>query len=136
LIRHGALCLASAIGTLTVTVIKAAFGTLLVAAVGRAVLPESRLAAAGWAAILLAAIAAGANPEQRLASPAPANARSEEHVAGSRHVRWRRGWTIGSRSWQGKTSLRLVACFLAAKSRTLIVRATGVHTRSRRAPAR
>ena len=105
LIRHAGPAVALPVGTLPVTMIEPAFGTLLVTAVGGAALPEPGFVAAGRAAVALAAIAVRADPEQRLAFLAAANSRPENHFSMNRHPPRRRGLTSGNGSWQGKTSL-------------------------------
>src|SRR5215212_11279031 len=105
MIRHASLGLALAVTTLPVTMIEPAFRAALMAAVGGAALPEAGLSAASRAAILLSAVTARANPEQRLTSLAATNPWPENHFAGNRHVRRKREWTSGSRSWQLRTSL-------------------------------
>ena len=94
----------SAVRTLPVTVIEAAFGTMLVAAVGGAALLASGLAAASRAAVALAAIAVRTNPEHRLASLAAANPLPENHFSMNRHPSTQADFDNGNGSCQGKTS--------------------------------
>jgi hypothetical protein len=74
LIRHARPAPALAVLLLPVPVVEPAFQTLLIAAVGRPVLPAPRFDAACLAAIALSAVAIGTNPEHRLASLAAASA--------------------------------------------------------------
>jgi len=89
---------------LPVPVVEPAFGTLLVAAIGRPVLPTPGFGAALRAAIALPAIAMGANPEHRLASRAAANALPENHFSMSLHPPRQADFDNGNGSCQGKTS--------------------------------
>ena len=77
--------MALAIMLLAIPVVEPAFGTLLIAAVGRPVLPAPGFAAARKAAIALSAVTMCANPEHRLASLAAANALPENHFSMNRH---------------------------------------------------
>jgi hypothetical protein len=95
---------ALAVVLLPVAMIEPAFRTLLIAAVGRAVLPAPGLAAARRAAITLSAIAMRANPEQRLASLAAANPLPENHLSMNRHPHTLADFDNGNGSCQGRTS--------------------------------
>ena len=79
LIRHARPAPALAILLLTIPVVEPAFQTLLIAAVGRPVLPAPGFGAAHRAAIALSAIAMRTNPEHRLTSLAAANALPENY---------------------------------------------------------
>lgn len=84
LIRHaGRMTLP--VGALPVAMIEPALRTLLVPAVGRAVLPEPGFAATSRAAVALPAVAVRANPEHRLAPLAATNPRPENHFSMNRH---------------------------------------------------
>jgi len=85
LIRHVRPASALPVLLLPIAVVEPAFGTQLIAAVGRPVLPAPGFAAAGRAAIALSAIAMDTNPEHRLASPAAANPLPENHFSLNRH---------------------------------------------------
>jgi len=74
LIRHARPAPALAVLLLPIPVVEPAFGTLLIAAVGRPVLLASGFGAAGRATVALPAITMCTNPEHRLASLAAANA--------------------------------------------------------------
>jgi len=83
LIRHArpapAGCPPGPVLLLTIPVVEPAFQTLLIAAVGRPVLPAPGFGAAHRAAIALSAIAMRTNPEHRLTSLAAANALPENY---------------------------------------------------------
>jgi hypothetical protein len=85
LIRHARSAPALAVLLLAIPVVEPAFGTLLIAPVGRPVLPASGFGATRRTAITLSAIAMCTNPEHRLASLAAANALPENHFAMNRH---------------------------------------------------
>jgi hypothetical protein len=105
LIRHARPAPALAVVLLPIPVVEPAFGTLLIAAVGRPVLPAPGFNAARRAAIALSAIAMGTNPEHRLASLAAANALPENHFSMNRHPPRQADFDNGNGSCQGKTSL-------------------------------
>jgi hypothetical protein len=65
LIRHAARLSPATIVTLTVAMIQTTFNALLMAPIGRTMLPTTRLAAALRAAVALAAITARTYPEHR-----------------------------------------------------------------------
>lgn len=90
---------------LAIAVVEPAFGTLLIAAVGRPVLPAPGFGAARRAAITLSAIAMCTNPEHRLASLAAANALPENHFSMNRHPPTQADFDKGNSSCQGRTSL-------------------------------
>lgn len=85
LIRHARPAPALAVLLLPIPVVEPAFRTLLIAAVGRPVLPAPSFGAARRAAIALSAITMCTNPEHRLASLAAANALPENHFSMNRH---------------------------------------------------
>jgi len=74
---------ALAVATLTVAVVVAAFGALLITAIGLAPLPESGRPAAGVAAVPVAAITALADEEGCLAFAAKSE--PEDHFVEIRH---------------------------------------------------
>jgi hypothetical protein len=96
---------ALAVMLLPIPVVKPAFGTLLIPAVGRPVLPASGFAAARRAAIALSAIAMGTNPEHHLASLAAANALPENDFSMNCHPPAQADFDNGNGSCQGRTSL-------------------------------
>jgi hypothetical protein len=104
LIRHARPAPALAVLLLPIPVVEPAFGTLLIAAVGRPVLPAPGFAAARRAAIALSAIAMCANPEHRLAPLAAANALPENHFSMNRHPPAQADFDKGNGSCQGRTS--------------------------------
>jgi hypothetical protein len=105
LIRHASWRAAFAVRTLPVPMIEPALRTLLVAAVGGAVLPAPGCAAASRAAIALPAVAVRANPEHRLASLAATNPQPENHFPMNRHRCAPAGFDNGNGSCQGGNSL-------------------------------
>ena len=86
---------------LPIPVVEPAFGTLLIAAVGRPVLPPPGFAAARRAAIALAAIAMGTNPERHPASRAAANPLPENHFSLNRHPPTQTDFDNGNRFMAG-----------------------------------
>jgi hypothetical protein len=89
---------------LPIPVVEPAFRALLIAAVGRPVLPAPGFGAASRAAIALSAIAMSTNPENRLASLAAANALPENHFSMNRHPPGQADFDNGNGSCQGRTS--------------------------------
>lgn len=105
LIRHARPAgVAAPILLLAVAMVQTSFRTPLVAAVGRAPLPEPGFRAASMAAIALPAITVRTNPEHRVATTAAANPLPENYFAMSRHPCARAGLDNGNRSWQVRTS--------------------------------
>ena len=88
---------------LPIPVVEPAFQTLLVAAVGRPVLPAPGFGAARRAAIALSAVAMCTNPEHRLASLAAANPLPENHLSMNRHPHTQADFDNGNGSCQGRT---------------------------------
>jgi hypothetical protein len=82
-------------------VVEPAFGTLLIATVGRPVLPAPGFGAARRAAIALPAVAVRANPEQRLASLGATSPRPENHFWMNRHPPTQAAFDNGNGSCQG-----------------------------------
>jgi hypothetical protein len=104
LIRHARPAPALAVLLLPIPVVEPAFRTLLIAAVGRPVLPAPSFGAARRAAIALSAIAMCTNPEHRLASLAAANALPENHFSMNRHPPTQADFDNGNGSCQRRTS--------------------------------
>jgi hypothetical protein len=104
LIRHARPAVALTVLLLPIPVVEPAFRALLIAAVGRPVLPAPGFGAARRAAIALSAIAMGTNPEHRLASLAAANTLPENHFSMNRHPPTQADFDNGNGSCQGKTS--------------------------------
>src|SRR5579864_4049483 len=92
----GSLPAAAAIGALAVALIQPGFDTLLVAAIGTALLLESGLAATHRTAIALAAITMPANAEWSVASAVAADPLIENQLV-SCHVRPQAGLDNGCR---------------------------------------
>ena len=105
MIRHARPAPALAIVLLPIPVVEPAFRALLIAAVGRPVLPAPGFGAARRAAVALTAIAMRTNPEHRLASLAAANALPENHFSMNRHPPRQADFDNGNGSCQGRTSL-------------------------------
>ena len=105
MIRHARPAPTLAVLLLAIPVVEPAFGTLLIAAVGRPVLPAPGFGAARRAAIALSAIAMSTNPEHRLASLAAANALPENHFPMNCHPPTQADFDKGNGSCQGRTSL-------------------------------
>jgi hypothetical protein len=105
LIRHAQSAPTLAVLLLAIAVVEPAFGTLLIAAVGRPVLPAAGFGAARRAAIALSVIAMCTNPEHRLASLAAANALPENHFSMNRHPPMQADFDKSNASCQGRTSL-------------------------------
>jgi len=105
LIRHARPAATLTVVLLPIPVVEPAFGTLLIAAVGRPVLPAPGFAAARRAAIALSAVAMCTNPEHRLASLAAANPLPKNHFSINRHPPRQADFDNGNGSCQGKTSL-------------------------------
>ena len=104
LIRHlGRVALP--VGALPVAMIEPALRTLLVAAVGGAVLPEPGFGATSRAAIALPAITVRADPEHHLAFRAAANPEPANHFPTNRHRSPPAGFDNGNGSCQGGNSL-------------------------------
>jgi hypothetical protein len=89
-----------AVGALPVATIQPGLETLLVAAIGTALLLQSSLAAAIRAAVTLAAVTVRANPERAVASVA---APLPQNCLLSRHPHPRGALDNGRESWQVRT---------------------------------
>jgi hypothetical protein len=100
-----------AVGTLPIPMIEPTLQTLLVAPVGRPVLPAPRLVAAGRTAIALSPITVGTDPEQRLASLAAANSRPENHFSMNRHPPTKAAFDNGTGSCEGGTIFHCMVAF-------------------------
>ena len=104
MIRHARPAPALAVVLLPIPVVEPALRALLIAAVGRPVLPAPGFGATNRAAIALSAIAMSTNPEDRLASLAAANALPENHFSMNRHPPGQADFDNGNGSCQGRTS--------------------------------
>jgi hypothetical protein len=104
LIRHARPAPALAVLPLTIPVVEPTFQTLLIAAVGRPVLPAPGFGAAHRATIALSAIATCTNPEHHLASLAATNALPENHFSMNRHPPTQADFDNGNGSCEGRTS--------------------------------
>ncbi|HLV96024.1 MAG TPA: hypothetical protein VKS44_12595 [Candidatus Acidoferrales bacterium] len=105
MIRHARPAPALAVLLLPIPVVEPAFGTLLIAAVGRPVRSAPGFGATRRAAIALSAIAMCTNPENRLASLAAANALPENQFTMNRHPPTQADFDSGNSSCQGRNSL-------------------------------
>jgi hypothetical protein len=92
------------VGPLPVAMIELALQTLLVAAVGLAVLPATGLAAAIQAAIAVSSITVRADEKQCVALVPEAHSRTQNQFASNRHLSSQRGFDNGNGSWQLRTS--------------------------------
>ena len=117
--------MALAIVLLPIPVVEPAFGTLLIAAVGRPVLPAPGFAAARRAAVALSAVAMYTNPEHRLASLAAANPLPENHFCMNRHPPRQADFDNSNGSCQGKTSLDGDLFMKGCRARTPLLRSAG-----------
>ena len=104
MIRHARPAPTLAVVLLPIPVVEPAFGALLIAAVGRPVLPAPGSGAASWAAVALSAIAMCTDPEHCLAFLAAANALPENHFSMNRHPPRQADFNNGNGSCQGRTS--------------------------------
>jgi len=125
LIRHARPAATLTVVLLPIPVVEPALGTLLIAAVGRPVLPAPGFAAASRAAVALSAVAMCTNPEHRLASLAAANPLPENHFSINRHPPRQADFDNGNGSCQGKTSLDGDLLMKVAELRTPLVRTAG-----------
>jgi hypothetical protein len=100
MISHAVVGLAAAIVALPVAAIQPGLETLLVAAIGTALLLQSSLVAAMRTAVPMAAVTTPANPERALASAA---ASLPENGLLSRHAHPRGALDNGRESWQVRT---------------------------------
>jgi len=116
LIRHARSAPALAVLLLPIPVVEPAFQTLLIAAVGRPVLPAPGFGAARRAAIALPAITMFTNPEHRLASLAAANALPENHFSMNRHPPAEADFDKGNDSCDGRVALMVALQHEVAKS--------------------
>ncbi|MFP5204178.1 MAG: hypothetical protein ACLGSH_02345 [Acidobacteriota bacterium] len=107
MIRHAATQPPATIGPLPVAMIQPSLGALLMAPVGRAVLPARHMATARSRAILLPAIATDADPEHRPAIRVAAKPLPENNFSMNRHPRLRAAFVNGNSSCQGKYNSRL-----------------------------
>ena len=105
MIRHARPAATLAVVLLPIPVVEPAFGTLLIAVVGRPVLPAPGFTAARRTAVALSAVAMCTNPEHRLASLAAANPLPENHFSLNRHPPRQADFDNGNGSCQGRTSL-------------------------------
>jgi hypothetical protein len=91
---------ASPILALAIAMVQAPFWTLLVAAVGQAVLLPTRLLPTEVAAVVLSPVTVATDPEDQTAVASTANSLPEDNFAVGRHPRPKVGLDIGDRSWQ------------------------------------
>jgi hypothetical protein len=85
---------------LAITMVLAPFCTLLVTAVGQAVLLPARLLPTEVAAVMLSSITVATDPEDLATSAGTANSLTEDNFAVGRHPRPEVGLDNGDRSWQ------------------------------------
>jgi hypothetical protein len=125
LIRHARPAPAFTVLLLPIAVVEPAFGTLLIAAVGRPVLLAPGFGATRRAAVALPAIAMRTNPEHRLASLAAANPLPENHFSMNRHPSAQAGFDKGNGSCEGRTSFDGGLLMRVAQPRTPLLRTVG-----------
>jgi hypothetical protein len=113
---------------LRIPVVEPAFQTLLIAAVGRPVLPAPGFGGERRAAIAFSALAMCTNPEHRLAFRAAANALPENHFSLNRHPPTQADFDSGNGSCQGRTSLDGDLLHEGCRARTPLVEAAGFCT--------
>jgi hypothetical protein len=96
MIRHARPALAVAVLPLAVAVVEPPFGTLLVTAIGRAMLAQARRSAALQAAIALSPITTGAQKKQRATFPGVTEPLSQNHFRLCRHAPYQAALDNGS----------------------------------------
>jgi hypothetical protein len=88
---------------LAIAMVLAPFRTLLVAAVGQAVLLPARLLPTEVAAVVLSPVTVATDPEDLATAASTANSLAEDNFAVGRHPRPKVGLDNGDRSWQLET---------------------------------
>jgi len=85
--------------------ILASFRTLLVAAVGQAMLLPTRLLPTEMTAVVLSPVTVATDPEDPATAAGTTNSLTEDNFAADRHPRPKVGLDNGDRSWQLETIL-------------------------------
>jgi hypothetical protein len=91
---------AAAILALAIAMVLTPFWTLLVAAVGQAVLLSMRLLPTKVAAVVLSSVTVAADPENPVTAAGTANSLPKDNFGVGRHPRPKVGLDNGDRSWQ------------------------------------
>jgi hypothetical protein len=97
--------MAPAIRALAIAMVLPSFQTLLVAAVGQAVLLSARLQPTKGTAVVLSSITVATDPENLVTAAGTANSLPKDNFAVCRHPRPEVGLDNGDRSWQLETIL-------------------------------
>ena len=90
---------------LAIAMVLTSFRTLLVAAVGQAVLLPACLQPTELAAVVLPSVTAATDPENLVAAASTANSLTKDNFVVGRHPRPKVGLDNGDRSWQLETIL-------------------------------
>jgi len=88
---------------LAIAMVLAPFGTLLVAAVGQAVLLPARLLPTEVAAVVLSSVTVATDPEDLATAAGTTNSLTKDNFGMGRHPRPKVGLDNGDRSWQLET---------------------------------
>ncbi len=102
-IRHASSQVAPPILTLAIAVVLTPFRTLLMAAVGQAVLLSACLLPTKRAAVVLPSVTAATDPENLVTAASTANSLTKDNFGVGRHPRPKVGLDNGDRSWQLET---------------------------------
>ena len=90
---------------LAIAMVLPSFRTLLMAAVGQAVLLSSRLLPTKVAAVVLSSVTVATDPENLATTAGTTNSLTKDNFAVGRHARPKVGLDNGDRSWQLETIL-------------------------------
>jgi hypothetical protein len=104
-IRHASSQVAPPILALAIAMVLTPFRTLLMAAVGQAVLLSACLLPTKMAAVVLSSVTVATDPENLVTAASTANSLTKDNFAVSRHPRPEVGLDNGDRSWQLETLL-------------------------------
>jgi hypothetical protein len=104
-IRHAGPWVAPPIFALAIAMVLAPFRTLLVAAVGQAVLLPARLLPTEVAAVVLSPVTVATDPEDLATTAGTTNSLTQDNFGEGRHPRPKVGLDNGDRSWQLETNL-------------------------------
>jgi hypothetical protein len=88
---------------LAISMVQATFQTLLVAAIGQAVLLPARLLPTELATVVLSPVTVATDPEDLTTAASTANSLTEDNFAVGRHPRPKVGLDNGDRTWQLET---------------------------------
>ena len=102
-IRHASSQVAPPILALAIAMVLTPFRTLLMAAVGQAVLLSACLLPTKMAAVVLSSVTAATDPENPVTAASTANSLTKDNFAVGRHPRPEVGLDNGDRSWQLET---------------------------------